>query len=66
MQSQLISRSSSLALLLAAFDGVPHSGSRELRLSQEERLELEELLPQAEFQALDDSGERCWYQVTLA
>ena len=72
MQIELIAdntptaQSSTLALFLAAFDGVPHPGSRELRLNEEERRELKGLFPQAEFTALSQGGESCWYRVTLA
>ncbi|MCD7929600.1 MAG: hypothetical protein LUF86_05515 [Clostridiales bacterium] len=56
---------SPLALLLAAFDGVPHPGSRELRLTEAERRELSEAFPLARFDALDDGAPRRWYRVTL-
>ncbi|MCC8074665.1 MAG: hypothetical protein LIO95_01765 [Clostridiales bacterium] len=58
---------SPLALLLAAFDGVPHPGSRELRLTEAERRELTEAFPLARFDALDSDAEPCqWYRITLA
>ncbi len=57
---------SPLALLLAAFDGVPHPGSRELRLTEAERRELTEAFPLARFDALDSESPRRWYRITLA
>lgn len=71
MQSELIPevsaapQSGPLALLLAAFDGVPHAGSRELRLSKAEQLELKAAFPHAVFEALCPDEDLCWYRVTL-
>ena len=58
-------RTDAADLLLAAFDGVPQPGTRELRLSEEERQQLNEQFPNLSFQVLEDSGEKTWYQVTI-
>lgn len=56
---------SPLSLFLAAFEGVPQSGSRELRLDQEELQALKNRFPQAVFTLLEESGDKSWYQVTI-
>ncbi|MCD7821483.1 MAG: hypothetical protein LUG64_04645 [Clostridiales bacterium] len=72
MQSEAVSTTkfsapgSPLALLLAAFDGVPHPGSRELRLTEAERRELTEAFPLARFDALEGAAPCRWYRITLA
>ncbi len=57
---------SALALLTAAFDGMPVRGRRELRLSPQEVEELQALFPAAAFQPADPTpdGKR-WYWVQL-
>ena len=57
---------SALSLLIAAFDGMPVLGRRELRLSPQEVEELQALFPAAAFQPADPTpdGKR-WYWVQL-
>ena len=57
---------SALSLLIAAFDGMPVRGRRELRLSPQEVEELQALFPAAAFQPADPTpdGQR-WYWVQL-
>lgn len=50
-------------LLLAAFDGVPQPGCREIRLSEAERQQLAEVFPDAVFHFMEESGEKNWYRV---
>lgn len=57
---------SALALLTAAFDGMPVCGSRELRLSRQEVAALKALFPSAAFQPTDPTSDgKCWYLVQL-
>ncbi len=57
---------SALALLTAAFDGMPVRGSHELRLSQQEVAELQDLFPAAAFRPTDPTPDgKCWYFVQL-
>lgn len=71
MQSELLSNqqqilpASALSLFLAAFDGVPQPGTRQLRLSDAEKQELADCFPSAAFVPLEQSGEKRWYQVTV-
>lgn len=58
-------RSGALELFLEAFEGAPHPGTRELRLSEQECSTLRQLFPQAEFAPLEEGGGRRWYAVTL-
>ena len=55
-----------MSLLIAAFDGMPVRGRRELRLSPQEVEELQALFPAAAFQPADPTpdGKR-WYWVQL-
>lgn len=59
-------RIGAVALLLAAFDGVPQPGTRELRLSPAECQALTERFPGIALLPLEPSGDKTWYQVTLA
>jgi hypothetical protein len=66
MENEPMRESSALTLFLAAFDGVPQRGSRELRLSEEELEELCALFPQAVFTPMEENGVRRWYRVTFS
>lgn len=52
-------------LFLAAFDGVPQPGTRELRLSDRERDLLARRFPTAEFFPDQPSGDKTWYRVVI-
>ena len=59
-------RLSALALLTAAFDGMPVRGRHELRLSPQEVEELKNLFPAAAFHPTDPTPDgKCWYWVEL-
>lgn len=57
---------SALALLLAAFEGMPVQGCHELRLSAQEHTELAALFPAAVFRPLDTTADgKRWYEVSI-
>lgn len=58
---------SALALLAAAFEGMPVQGSRELRLSLWEVEALKRQFPAATFRPTDPTPDgKCWYWVEFA
>lgn len=65
MQNNTEPADSALSLLLAAFEGVPRPGTRELRLSEPEVAQLRQRFPDAVFTPLERSGDKWWYAVTL-